>query len=122
MTDDILARLRRDQAAWSDRSGIIWDDNEAAYYGEAADEIERLRRDNVILRMATGEEGRANRMKHLYETTLDEVQHLLAQIAELLPWAKAGAGNLVPFGTGLTAEDGQRLLDRIDAGEFGELS
>jgi hypothetical protein len=41
--DDILERLRMDQASWSDRSGIIWDDNEAAYYGEAADEIERLR-------------------------------------------------------------------------------
>lgn len=43
MADDIVTQLRERQYHWSDRSGIIWDDNEAAFYCEAADEIERLR-------------------------------------------------------------------------------
>jgi hypothetical protein len=44
--------------------------------GQAADEIERLRHDNEILYKAVGEENRAKRMTHLYETAQEEIELL----------------------------------------------
>jgi hypothetical protein len=97
---------------------------------EAAAEIERLRKENLILRKAVGEENRANRLTSLYESSqtaykqamcelervIDEVERLRGQVAELLPWATAGATR---GRTDSTWDAAEELLRRIDAGEFG---
>lgn len=43
MTDDIVTRLRAEQVSWLDPTVPVWDENAAQIYGDAADEIERLR-------------------------------------------------------------------------------
>jgi hypothetical protein len=83
---------------------------------ELGNEVEKLR-----AQVAELEAERVTAADYIGRLRGDAGQ-LILQVADLLPWAKAGAGNLIPFGTGLTTEDGQRLLARIDAGEFGEVA
>ena len=49
---------------------------------------------------------------------MEQNARLTAQVALLLPWARLGARVGV---TDSTWDDAQRLLDRIAAGEFGEI-
>ena len=74
MTDDIVTRLRDRAGTWLDHCC-----DDAELDRDVADEIERLRAENTILRQAAGEEGRANRMTLLYESAQSEIERLLME-------------------------------------------
>lgn len=86
---DIVARLK--SAAEVHKDGISnygndfyppstsW--NACERLNDAADEIERLRDENTVLRKAVGEEGRANRITMLYKSAQTEIEQLRSALA-----------------------------------------
>ena len=76
MTDNIVTILR-DWGTRDLKSRIV-----QTLLRDAADEIERLSDENIALRKAVGEEGRANRMTLLYESAQNEIERLQTQVDE----------------------------------------
>ena len=82
MSDDIVTHLRNQH----ELKKLAYPElckNTKTIYEEAADEIERLRKDNEILLKVAGEEGRANRMTDLYNSSQAQVERLRSELVEI---------------------------------------
>lgn len=66
---------------------------------------------------------RALRMAHNTETLQAEIELLRTQVAELLPWAEAGANAMSRIAhSTIEFNEASFVLNRIRAGEFGAMT